>query len=159
MNLGKLAEHSRYLGHTEPDGTIVLEPAEVISVTEKKLLSDSKLISDIVDSRAHPEHLVARDRSSPRGQPSTAAILFAPAVDKFLTELGATSTEGGPLGPINSALDLLESEPLDDRCRRRKFPNTGCWAISLEVDGTEWLVLWEADAKGTIIVRAIVPSP
>lgn len=64
VNLGKLAEHSRYLGHTEPDGTIILEPAEVISVTEKKLLSDSALISNIVESRANPGHLVARDRSS-----------------------------------------------------------------------------------------------
>lgn len=67
VNLGKLAEHERYLGHTEPDGTIILEPAEVISLTEKKLLADSALIASIVESRVHPERLVTRNRSnSPR---------------------------------------------------------------------------------------------
>jgi len=67
VNLGKLAEHDRYLGHTEPDGTIILEPAEVISLTEKKLLADSALMANIAESRAHPERLVLRDRSnSPR---------------------------------------------------------------------------------------------
>ena len=67
VNLGKLAEHERYLGHTEPDGTIILEPAEVISLTEKKLLADSALIASIAESRVHPERLVTRNRSnSPR---------------------------------------------------------------------------------------------
>lgn len=67
VNLGKLAEHQRYLGHTEPDGTIILEPAEVISLTEKKLLADNALMASIADSRVHPERLVTRNRSnSPR---------------------------------------------------------------------------------------------
>jgi hypothetical protein len=67
VNLGKLAEHERYLGHTEPDGTIILEPAEVMSLTEKKLLADSALIASIAESRVHPERLVTRNRSnSPR---------------------------------------------------------------------------------------------
>jgi hypothetical protein len=67
VNLGKLAGHDRYLAHTEPDGTIILEPAEVISLTEKKLLADSALMAGITESRAHPELLVTRDRSkSPR---------------------------------------------------------------------------------------------
>lgn len=39
VNLGKLAVHDRYLAHTEPDGTIILDPAEVISMTEKGLLA------------------------------------------------------------------------------------------------------------------------
>lgn len=64
MNLGKLAEHDRYLGHTEPDGTIILEPAEMISVVEKRLLADSALMASIAESRAHPERLVTRDRSN-----------------------------------------------------------------------------------------------
>lgn len=67
VNLGKLAEHKRYLGHTEPDGTIILEPAEVISLTEKRLLADSALLASIAESRVHPERLVTRNRSnSPR---------------------------------------------------------------------------------------------
>jgi len=63
-NLGKLADHDRYLGHTEPDGMIILEPTEVISLTEKKLVADSALMASITESRAHPERLVPRDRSS-----------------------------------------------------------------------------------------------
>jgi hypothetical protein len=66
VNLGKLVEHERYLGHTEPDGTIILEPAEVISLTEKKLLADGALMARIAESRAHPERLVTRDRSNSR---------------------------------------------------------------------------------------------
>jgi len=67
VNLGKLVEHDRYLGHTEPDGTIILEPAEVISLTEMKLLADGVLMASIAESRGHPERLTTRDRSkSPR---------------------------------------------------------------------------------------------
>lgn len=35
VNLGKLARHQRYLGSVLPDGTIVLEPAVVISLAER----------------------------------------------------------------------------------------------------------------------------
>ena len=43
------------------------EPAEVISLTEKKLLADGVLMASIAESRGHPERLTTRDRSkSPR---------------------------------------------------------------------------------------------
>lgn len=67
VNLGKLAEHERYLVHREPDGTLIWEPAEVMSLTEAKLLADENLMSLIAANRADPSRLRKRDRSkSPR---------------------------------------------------------------------------------------------
>ncbi len=67
-NLGKLAEHDRYLVHREPDGTLIWEPAEVMSVTEARLLADEGLRQVIAANRADPSRLRRRDRSAaPRG--------------------------------------------------------------------------------------------
>jgi hypothetical protein len=67
VNLGKLAEHDRYLVHREPDGTLIWEPAEVISVTEARLLADEGLMKVVAENRADPSRLRRRDRSgSPR---------------------------------------------------------------------------------------------
>jgi len=63
-NLGKLAEHDRYLVHREPDGTLIWEPAEVMSVTEVRLLADEGLMKVIADNRADPSRLRRRDRSA-----------------------------------------------------------------------------------------------
>lgn len=66
-NLGKLAEHDRYLVHREPDGTLIWEPAEVMSVTEAHLLADERLMKVVAENRADPTRLRRRDRSaSPR---------------------------------------------------------------------------------------------
>jgi len=67
-NLGKLAEHDRYLVHREPDGTLIWDPAEVMSVTEARLLADEGLNEVIAANRADPGRLRHRDRSAaPRG--------------------------------------------------------------------------------------------
>jgi hypothetical protein len=63
-NLGKLAEHDRYLVHREPDGTLIWEPAEVMSVTEARLLADESLMKVITANRADPSRLRRRDRSA-----------------------------------------------------------------------------------------------
>lgn len=63
-NLGKLAEHDRYLVHREPDGTLIWEPAEVMSVTEARLLADEGLMKVIAGNRADPSRLRRRDRSA-----------------------------------------------------------------------------------------------
>jgi hypothetical protein len=66
-NLGKLADHDRYLVHREPDGTLIWEPAEVMSVTEARLLADESLMQVIAANRADASRLRRRDRStSPR---------------------------------------------------------------------------------------------
>jgi hypothetical protein len=67
VTLGALATASQYIVHSEADGVLVLEPATVLSVTEKKLLENSALMAAIQDSREHPEKMVKRDRTgSPR---------------------------------------------------------------------------------------------
>jgi hypothetical protein len=91
-----------------------------------------------------------------------AVLVFSEQADDMLDELEATPTRVNLLGRINSALDLLESDPTDIRCRRRRFQNIGCWAISVEADTNEWLILWEegdAGSSDTVIVRAINPAP
>ncbi len=67
LSLGSLATADQYLAHVEPGGVIVLEPATVITETERKLLQDTTLMAAIEESRQHPETLKCRDRShSPR---------------------------------------------------------------------------------------------
>lgn len=87
-----------------------------------------------------------------------ATLLFAPEADEFLSELEKTPTRVGLLCEINIALDLLERDPSNVRCRRRRFSNIGRWAISLEAERTEWLILWEEGDEGFVIVRAIVST-
>ncbi|MGQ0745160.1 MAG: hypothetical protein ACT4OS_12690 [Acidimicrobiales bacterium] len=66
-NLGKLATHDRYLVHREPDGTLIWQPAEVMSVTEARLLADESLMKVVATNRTDPDRLRQRDRStSPR---------------------------------------------------------------------------------------------
>jgi hypothetical protein len=63
-NLGKLAEHDRYLVHREPDGTLIWEPAEVMSITEARLLADQGLMKVVAKNRADPSRLRRRERSA-----------------------------------------------------------------------------------------------
>lgn len=63
-NLAKIAEHDRYLVHREPDGTLIWEPAEVMSVTEARLLADDRLLGVIAVNRSDPGRLRPRDRSA-----------------------------------------------------------------------------------------------
>ena len=64
VNLGKLADHDRYLVHREPDGTLIWEPAEVMSTTEARLLVDDDVKQVIAANRADPNRLRRRDRSA-----------------------------------------------------------------------------------------------
>ena len=60
ISLGKIGRHSRYLVHEEDDGTIILEPAVVMSETEARFMANAELVAQIAENRAHPE------RSRPR---------------------------------------------------------------------------------------------
>lgn len=53
---------SRYLARTDPDGTVTLSPAVVISELEHRLLSNPALVEQIEDNRAHPERLTKLQR-------------------------------------------------------------------------------------------------
>jgi hypothetical protein len=47
---------------------------------------------------------------------------------------------------VNQVLDALESNPGDERLRRKEFrqlPDWGfCYAVELRGDGEDWVVLW-----------------
>ena len=88
-----------------------------------------------------------------------ATLLFSPQANEFLNEIDATPTRVDLLRTLNTALDLLERDPSDVRCRRRRFSNIGCWAIALEADHTEWLILWEEGEGDSVVVRAITRAP
>lgn len=56
-SLGRIGrpEHTRYLAHEEPDGSIVLEPAVILSEIEVSFLHNRDLVAAIEDNRQHPE--------------------------------------------------------------------------------------------------------
>lgn len=62
VTLGKLGkpEHRRYLAAEEPDGTIILSPAVVMSELEARFLANTELVEQIEDNRRHPERLARR---------------------------------------------------------------------------------------------------
>lgn len=64
---GDVAVHSGYLVHREPDGTLIWEPAEVLSATEVSPFADEGLNRVIAGNRADPSRLRRRDRSTTRG--------------------------------------------------------------------------------------------
>lgn len=55
---------------------------------------------------------------------------------------------------IDECIDWIDTEPMDPRAYRRMFSN-GIRAITREVDGEEWQILWEPDGSGIDVVRFI----
>lgn len=53
--LGKLGRHRRYLAHEEPDGTIVLVPATVMSEAQARLLARPDVMAGIDAFAAEPD--------------------------------------------------------------------------------------------------------
>ncbi len=52
----------RYLMHEESDGTLVLEPATVVTELERRFLANAALQAQLSYARAHPEERVKRPR-------------------------------------------------------------------------------------------------
>lgn len=68
-NLARIAKHDAYLVREEPDGTLIWEPAVVITEAERRLLQDAALMAQIEESRSDPSSLRQRDRSrAPRAE-------------------------------------------------------------------------------------------
>lgn len=67
VSLGRLAgrSHRRYLAHEEPDGTVILTPAVVMSQLEARFLANPQLVARVERNRREPDRLVRR-RGSPR---------------------------------------------------------------------------------------------
>lgn len=53
--------------HEEPDGTLVLEPAVVVTELERRFMANAEVQAQINYARAHPEQRVQR---KPRRQAS-----------------------------------------------------------------------------------------
>lgn len=53
----------RYLAHAEPNGTIVLEPAIVITEVEARLHANPELHAQVTEAAAHSERAVASSRT------------------------------------------------------------------------------------------------
>jgi len=66
LSLGKIGRHSRYLVREEPDGTLVFEPAVVLTKAEQRYLENATLVAQTEDNRAHPERRRPRPQR-PRG--------------------------------------------------------------------------------------------
>ena len=62
LSLGKLgsAHHTRYLASVEPDGTIVLRPAVVMTELEARLLENPELVDGIHREREDTAKYVPR---------------------------------------------------------------------------------------------------
>ncbi|HEX9353227.1 MAG TPA: hypothetical protein VF933_05360 [Streptosporangiaceae bacterium] len=54
------------------------------------------------------------------------------------------------LDALNDALDALEADPGDKRCRVRSFGG-GLWGIPVRGRDDDWLLIWEQDQEGTVI--------
>jgi hypothetical protein len=62
VSLGRLASHDRYLATVEPDGTIVLHPAVVMTAAQAKLDDRPELSTGIDTFLADPSGAVSRPR-------------------------------------------------------------------------------------------------
>jgi len=54
-SLGKVGRHRRYLAHEEPDGTLVLVPAVVMSDVQARLLAAPDVMTEIDRFVADPD--------------------------------------------------------------------------------------------------------
>lgn len=52
--------------HEEPDGTLILEPAVVITELERRFMANATLQAQIAFAREHPEERVPRKRRARR---------------------------------------------------------------------------------------------
>jgi len=62
VTLGQHAKHQRYLITTEPDGTVILTPAVVISELEARLLRRPDLVEKVRADLAEPQARMKRRR-------------------------------------------------------------------------------------------------
>jgi hypothetical protein len=56
------------------------------------------------------------------------------------------------LDAVDGALDMLEADPGDKRCRARAFGD-GLWGIPVRCRSDDWLVIWEQDLEEDEVIR------
>jgi hypothetical protein len=66
VTLGRLGsrEHVRYLASEDPDGTITLRPAVVMTELEARMLANQDVVRRIQTNRENPSRLVRRPRQN-----------------------------------------------------------------------------------------------
>jgi len=64
------------------------------------------------------------------------------------------------LDAIDVAVDLLEEDPGDKRCRQRSFSD-GLWGITVRDRSEDWLIIWERDrdSEDLIHIRYLGADP
>jgi len=60
--LGKIAHHRRYLAHEEPDGTLILQPAVVLTEADLALRANPDLMARMERSMTDPSVRTRRPR-------------------------------------------------------------------------------------------------
>ena len=85
-------------------------------------------------------------------------LLFSTEADTTLSRMEADESQRHCAGRINTALDLLETDPGNERNRRRRFHTIGLWGIAVLCGDDEWLILWETH-DDNVVVRHIIPAP
>lgn len=66
--LGKVGRHSRYLVRETPTGTLIFEPAVVLTELEAALLARPDILAEVAASRADPQD--RRPRVRPEDRPA-----------------------------------------------------------------------------------------
>lgn len=61
-SLGSALAGRRFLMHEEADGTVVLEPAVVVTELERRFMANEQIQAQIAEAKAHPEQARPRKR-------------------------------------------------------------------------------------------------
>ena len=57
-NLSKLSKNGRFLAHLQNDGTIVLEPATIVTASQERLMRNPHAVDAIRDGLANEQNAV-----------------------------------------------------------------------------------------------------
>lgn len=63
ISLGSLAHHDQYIATESPDGSVLLEPAVVLTAAEHAFLADETLSAALGRVNAQPQNRRSRQRS------------------------------------------------------------------------------------------------
>ncbi len=80
-----------------------------------------------------------------------ATLQFAPDAERAYAELDSPGMVR-LLDAVDDALDLLEEDPGDKRCRVRSFSGA-LWGIPVRDRSDDWLLIWEQDPDDSEVIR------
>lgn len=63
-SLGAMARFDQYMAREEPNGTIIFEPAVILTPSERAFLADPELVAALSNANAHPERRRTRTKTS-----------------------------------------------------------------------------------------------